>query len=144
MEYGAEEDLVNGGVAWISRLDRVLVIGSVGDQSEVLAPIPCHGQLRSLQAAARLVQLIQAGVSVAGGDFVVENGLGLLCRGGFAGRNNLADGSQRQKRGRNRRQRGKQKLPIQLEILLDTVLWRQTFVRALHSTRRHPCVSLRF
>src|SRR5580658_3324267 len=100
-----------------------VIVVALGGDAEVLAPIACDGKVHALETEARLVDLVKAGVSVAGVDLVFVRLFRLIAGVGTGGRGNLAGGRQGQKRGRNQGQKRKQKHPLQLETLLNTVLW---------------------
>src|SRR5208337_2400989 len=101
LKDGPEQNRIDRWVSRVARLERVLVSGPVGDESEVLAKIAGDGELYALQPVARSVDLVDAGVAVADVGFVLVGVFTPLCIGGFVGRGNLASGRQGQKRGRN-------------------------------------------
>lgn len=97
---------------------------------------------------AGLVHLVQAGVRITSIDFVFVGARCLIVRLRMRGLGNLASGCEGQKRGRNHGQYRKQERPLQLETLLNSVLWLACWIKALQANRiagkqesnpRKPC-----
>ncbi len=66
------------GVAGVAGFEGILVIGAVGGEAEESAPIAGYRDVDALQSVARLVDLVEAGVAVAGKNLIFVSGYRLL------------------------------------------------------------------
>src|ERR1035441_644648 len=123
MHHGPEQDRIHRWISGVAGDERVLVIGAVGGDAEVFAPIAGDGEVDALKTAARLVDLVEAGVAVSGEDLVLVGRLTLAGGARSTGWGNLACGRPGAERRRDHGQNRKQQRPLQLETLLNAVLW---------------------